>query len=185
MRPWPVIVLAVLLAGCGAGPAATPAGSASTAAAQAAGGSRAQAAGGSRAQALAFASRLVNELRPPPGTRPVRLTKLPPPLTNPGPVRLGWVRVEQTLTAPVNPRSAWAGLLAHTPLAELGPVTPAEVGMGMNLPAPEPGLDYAGFSVTLVPLSRTTMLIAAAAEVAWLPVRTRAEYISIRPVSGW
>ncbi len=164
-----IVMAALLLAGCGAGPAATPAGSASTAAVLAA--------GGSRAQALAFAWRLVNELRPPLGTRPVHLRKLPPPLTDPGPVRPGWVRVEQTLAAPVNPRSAWAGLVAHTPLAELGQVAPAEVGMGTNLPAPEPGLDYAAFSVTLVPLSRMTMLIAAEAEVAWLPVRTRAEHL--------
>ncbi|HYB14054.1 MAG TPA: hypothetical protein VEF71_01070, partial [Streptosporangiaceae bacterium] len=108
-----IVMAALLLAGCGAGPAATPAGSSGTAAAQAA--------DRSRAQALAFAWRLVNDLRPPPGTRPVHLSKLPPPLANPGPVRPGWVRVERTLTAPVNPRSAWAGLLAHTPLAELGP----------------------------------------------------------------
>lgn len=71
MRSWLAIVAAaLLLAGCGAGPAATPAGSASTTAVLRA--------GGSRAQALAFAWRLVSELRPPPGTRPVHLKKRRP-----------------------------------------------------------------------------------------------------------
>jgi hypothetical protein len=134
-------------------------------------------AGGLRERAQALIWRLVNELSPPPGTRTVHLAKLPPPLTNPPPpVPAGWVRVQRTLQAPAQPESAWAGLLAHTPLRQIGPITPG-AGAGTVLPAPEPGIDVAQFSVTLVQLSSTTILIAVGADAAWLPARTPAEHL--------
>ena len=128
-----------------------------------------------RAQALVW--RLVSELSPPPGTRTVHLAKLPPPLTNPPPaVPAGWVRAQRTLEAPAQPGSAWAGLLARTPLRQTGPITPG-ADAGVVLPAPEPGIDVAQFGVTLVQLSSTTILIAVGAEAAWLPARTPAEHL--------
>jgi hypothetical protein len=128
-----------------------------------------------RAQALIW--RLVGELSPPPGTRTVHLAKLPPPLNNPPPpVPPGWVRVQRTLEAPAQPGSAWAGLVAHTPLRQIGPITPGTAG-GTVLPAPEPGIDVAEFGVTLVRLSSKTILIAVVAEAAWLPARTPAEHL--------
>jgi hypothetical protein len=128
-----------------------------------------------RAQALIW--RLVGELSPPPGTRTVHLAKLPPPLNNPPPpLPAGWVRVQRTLEAPAQPGSAWAGLVAHTPLRQIGPITPGTTG-GTVLPAPEPGIDAAEFVVTLVQLSSTTILIAVVAEAAWLPARTPAEHL--------
>ena len=128
-----------------------------------------------RAQALVW--RLVNELSPPPGTRTIHLAKLPPPLNNPPPlVPAGWIRVQRTLEAPAQPGSAWAGLLAHTPLRQIGTITPG-AGAGAILPAPEPGIDVARFSVTLVQLSSMTILIAVGAEAAWLPARTPAEHL--------
>ena len=134
-------------------------------------------AGGLRERAQALVRRLVNELSPPPGTRTVQLAKLPPPLTYPpAPLQAGWVRVQRTLEAPAQPRSAWAGLLAHTPLRQIGTITPG-AGVGAILPAPEPGIDVAEFSVTLVQLSSTTMLIAVGAEAAWLPTRTSVEHL--------
>jgi len=134
-------------------------------------------AGGLRERAQALVRRLVNELSPPPGTRTVQLAKLPPPLTYPpAPLQAGWVRVQRTLEAPAQPRSAWAGLLAHTPLRQIGTITPG-AGAGAILPAPEPGIDVARFSVTLVQLSGTTILIAVGAEAAWLPTRTSAEHL--------
>ena len=165
-----VVVGAVLfLAGCGstASPA-TVAVSASHAGTAPAGGLR------ERAQALVW--RLVNELRPPPGARTVHLAKLPPPLNYPPPLRAGWVRAQRTLKAPAQPRSAWTGLLAHTPLRQTGAIIPG-AGAGAILPAPEPGIDVAQFSVALVRLSSTTILIAVRADAAWLPTRTSAEYL--------
>ena len=127
-----------------------------------------------RAQALVW--RLVSELSPPPGTRTVHLAKLPPPLNNPPPpLAAGGARVQRTLEAPAQPGSAWAGLLAHTPLRQIGTITPG--AGGRRWPAPEPGIDVAEFGVTLVQLSSTTILIAADAEAAWLPARTPAEHL--------
>jgi hypothetical protein len=134
-------------------------------------------AGGLRERAQALVWRLVNELRPPPGTRTVHLAKLPPPLNNPPPlVPAGWVRAQRTLEAPAQPGSAWAGLLAHTPLRQIGTITPGATGSTV-LPAPEPGIDVAEFGVTLVQLSSTTILIAVGADAAWLPTRTPAEHL--------
>ena len=166
-----VAVAAVLvLAGCGSKPSpGTVAVSAPHAATASVGGLR------ERAQALIW--RLVNELSPPPGTRTVHLAKLPAPLTNPPPpVPAGWVRVQRTLEAPAQPGSAWAGLLAHTPLRQIGPITPGATGSAV-LPAPEPGIDVAEFGVTLVQLSSTTILIVVGADAAWLPARTPAEHL--------
>lgn len=130
-----------------------------------------------RAQALVW--RRVNELSPPPGARTVHLAKLPPPLNNPAPPLLaGWVRVQRTLEAPAQPGSAWAGLLAHTPLRQIGTITPGLVGSASTvLPAPAPGIDVAEFGVTLVQLSSKTILIAVGADAAWLPARTPAEHL--------
>jgi len=173
MRAWPAAAATaalVLLAGCSSVVArATVAVSSAHSATASAGGLR------ERAQALIW--RLVNELSPPPGTRTVHLAKLPPPLNNPPlPVPAGWVRVQRTLEAPAQPGSAWAGLLAHTPLRQTGTITPGATGSAV-LPAPEPGIDVAEFGVTLVQLSSKTILIAVGAEAAWLPARTPAEHL--------
>ena len=173
MRTWAAAAAAaafVLLAGCSsaAAPATVAVSSPHPATASA---------DGLREQAQALVWRLVNELSPPPGTRTVHLAKLPPPLNNPPPpLAAGWVRVQRTLEAPAQPGSAWAGLLAHTPLRQIGTITPG-AGAGAVLPAPEPGIDVAEFGVTLVQLSSTTILIAVGAEAAWLPARTPAEHL--------
>lgn len=173
MRPWPAAAAAAafaLLAGCS--PAAAPASVAVSfphSATASPGGLR------ERAQALTW--RLVNELSPPPGTKTVHLAKLPPPLNNPPtPLPAGWVRAQRTLEAPAQPGSAWAALVAHTPLRQIGPITPGSTGSAV-LPAPEPGIDVAEFGVTLVQLSTKTILIAVGAEAAWLPARTPAEHL--------
>ena len=173
MRTWPATAATaafVLLAGCSSAAApATVAVSSPHPATASAGGLR------ERAQALVW--RLVNELSPPPGTRTVHLAKLPPALTNPPPpLAAGWVRAQRTLEAPAQPGSAWAGLLAHTPLRQIGTITPGATGSTV-LPAPEPGIDVAEFGVTLVQLSSTTILIAVGADAAWLPARTPAEHL--------
>jgi hypothetical protein len=173
MRIWPAIAATAafaLLAGCGSAAApVTVAVSSPHSATAPADGLR------ERAQALVW--RLVNELSPPPGTRTVHLTKLPPPLNNPSsPLPAGWVRAQRTLEAPARPGSAWAGLLAHTPLRQIGTITPGSTGSTF-LPAPEPDLDVAEFGVTLVQLSSKTILIAVGAEAAWLPTRTPAEHL--------
>ena len=87
-----------------------------------------------------------------------------------------WVRAQRTLEAPAQPASAWAGLLAHTSLRQIGTITPGATGSTI-LPAPEPGIDVAEFGVTLVQLSSKTILIAADADAAWLPARTPAEHL--------
>jgi hypothetical protein len=161
---------AVLLAGCGAAAAkpVTAPPRAQTVAAPTS---------SLHARALALAWRLVDELSPPHGTRTVHLTKLPWPLNQPrAPLQPGWVSVTKTLEAPAQPESVWEGMLARTPLRDLGGLTPGSSG-GANLPAPEPGLDVAGFGVTLIQLPRHTVLIVATAEAAWLPVRTAAEHL--------
>ena len=173
MRTWPAAAATaalVLLAGCSSAAArATVAVSSAHSATASAGGLR------ERAQALIW--RLVNELSPPPGTRTVHLAKLPPPLNNPPlPVPAGWVRVHRTLEAPAQPGPAWAGLLAHTPLRQIGTIIPGATGSAV-LPAPEPGIDVAEFGVTLVQLSSKTILIAVGADAAWLPARTPAEHL--------
>jgi hypothetical protein len=173
MRTWPATAATavfVLLAGCSAAAApATVAVSSPHPATASADGLR------ERAQALVW--RLVGELSPPPGTRTVHLAKLPPPLNNPPPpLAAGWVRVQRTLEAPAQPGSAWAGLLAHTPLRQIGTITPGATGSTI-LPAPEPGIDVAEFGVTLVQLSSKTILIAVGADAAWLPARTPAEHL--------
>jgi hypothetical protein len=172
MRTWPATAATavfVLFAGCSSAAPATVAVSSPHSATASAGGLP------ERAQALVW--RLVNELSPPPGTRTVHLAKLPPPLNNPPPpLAAGWVRAQRTLEAPARPGSAWAGLLAHTPLRQIGTITPG-AGAGAILPAPEPGIDVAEFGVTLVQLSSTTILIAVDAEAAWLPTRTPAEHL--------
>ena len=172
MRTWTAAAAAalVLLAGCSSAAApATVAVSSSHSATVPAGGLR------GRAQALIW--RLVNELSPPPGTRAVHLAKLPPPLNNPPPpLPAGWVRAQRTLEAPAQPRSAWAGLLAHTPLNQIGTITPGATGSAV-LPAPKAGIDVAEFGVTLVQLSSKTILIAVDADAAWLPARTPAEHL--------
>jgi hypothetical protein len=173
MRTWPATAATAafaLLAGCSsaAAPATVAVSSPHSATASA---DRLR----ERAQALVW--RLVNELSPPPGTRTVHLAKLPPPLNNPPPpLAAGWVRAQRTLEAPAQPGSAWAGLLAHTPLRQISTITPG-AGAGAVLPAPEPGIDVAQFSVTLVQLSSKTILIAVGAEAAWLPARTPAEHL--------
>ena len=130
-----------------------------------------------RARALALAWRLVDELSPPPGTRTVHLAKLPPPLNQPqAPLQPGWVRVTETLEAPAEPESVWEAMLARTPLHDGGGLVPG-ASAGTILPAPEPGLDVAELGVTLIQLSHGTVLIAATAEAAWLPVRTAAEHL--------
>jgi hypothetical protein len=173
MRTWPATAAAaafVLLAGCS--PAAAPA-----TVAVSSPHSATASVGGLRERAQALIWRLVSELSPPPGTRTVHLAKLPPPLNNPPPpVPAGWVRVQRTLEAPAQPGSAWAGLLAHTPLRQIGTITPG-AGAGVVLPAPEPGIDVAEFGVTLIQLSSTTILIAVGADAAWLPARTPAEHL--------
>ena len=173
MRTWPATAAAaafVLLAGCS--PAAAPATVAVSSPHPAT-----ASAGGLRERAQALIWRLVSELSPPPGTRTVHLAKLPPPLNNPpSPLAAGWVRVQRTLEAPAQPGSAWAGLLAHTPLRQIGTITPG-AGAGVVLPAPEPGIDVAEFGVTLIQLSSTTILIVVGADAAWLPARTPAEHL--------
>ena len=172
MRTWPAAAVAafVLLAGCNS--AAAPA----TVAVSSLHPDTASA-GGLRERAQALIRRLVGELSPPPGTRTVHLARLPPPLNNPPlPLPAGWVRAQRTLEAPAQPGSAWAGLLAHTPLRQTGTITPGEAA-GVILPAPEPGIDVAEFGVTLVQLSSKTILIAVGAEAAWLPARTQAEHL--------
>jgi outer membrane murein-binding lipoprotein Lpp len=130
-----------------------------------------------RDRALSLARRLVGELRPPPGTKPVHLQKLPPPLNQPqAPLLPGWVRVTESLEAPAGPKSAWTALLARTPL-KVGPVEPGGNAVTV-LPAPEPGIDVAELSVALVQLSRSMVLIAAEAQAAWLPARTAAEHLN-------
>lgn len=171
MRTWPAAAAAafVLLAGCSPAAPATVAASSPHPATASADRLR------ERAQALIW--RLVNELSPPPGTRTVHLAKLPPPLNNPPPpLPAGWVRAQRTLEAPAQPGSAWAGLLAHTPLSQIGTLTPG-TDAGVVLPAPEPGIDVAEFGVTLVQLSSKTILIAVDADAAWLPARTPAEHL--------
>jgi hypothetical protein len=174
MRTWPATAATavfVLLAGCSA--AATP-----TTVAVNSPHPAAASAGGLRERAQALVWRLVNELSAPPGTRTVHLAKLPPPLNNPPPpLAAGWVRVQRTLEAPAQPGSAWAGLLAHTPLRQIGTIIPGATG-GAVLPTPEPGIDVAEFGVTLVQLSGKTILIAVGAEAAWLPARTPAEHLN-------
>jgi hypothetical protein len=173
MRTWPATAAAaafVLLAGCS--PAAAPA-----TVAVSSPHSATASAGGLRERARALIWRLVSELSPPPGTRTVHLAKLPPPLNNPpSPLAAGWVRVQRTLEAPAQLGSAWAGLLAHTPLRQIGTFTPG-AGAGVVLPAPEPGIDVAEFGVTLIQLSSTTILIVVSADAAWLPARTPAEHL--------
>jgi hypothetical protein len=173
MRIWPAIAATAafaLLAGCSsaAAPATVAVNSPHSATASA---------DGLRERAQALVWRLVNELSPPPGTRTVHLTKLPPPLNNPSsPLPAGWVRAQRTLEAPAQPGSAWAGLLAHTPLSQIGTITSGSTGSTF-LPAPEPDIDVAEFGVTLVQLSSKTILIAVGAEAAWLPTRTPAEHL--------
>ncbi|MGH3221423.1 MAG: hypothetical protein ACRDPY_22470 [Streptosporangiaceae bacterium] len=173
MRTWTAAAAAAafaLLAGCSpaAAPATVAVGSPHPATASA---------GGLRERAQALIWRLVSELSPPPGTRTVHLAKLPPPLDNPPPpLPAGWVRVQRTLQAPAQPGSAWAGLVAHTPLRQGGTITPGATG-SVVLPAPEPGIDVAESGVTLVQLSSKTILIVAGAEAAWLPARTPAEHL--------
>jgi hypothetical protein len=173
MRIWPVTAATAafaLLAGCSSAavPAAVAVNSRHSATASA---------DGLRERAQALVWRLVNELSPPPGTRTVHLTKLPPPLNNPSsPLLAGWVRAQRTLEAPAQPGSAWAGLLAHTPLRQVGTIAPGSTGNTV-LPAPEPDMDVAEFGVTLVRLSSKTILIAVGAEAAWLPARTPAEHL--------
>ena len=171
MRTWfAVAAAAVLLTGCG------------TAASQSGhevprGTVPAAPAGPMRDRALSLAWRLVGELQPPHGTRPVHLEKLPPPLNQPqAPLPPGWVRVTETLKAPAQPKSAWTALLARTPL-KVGPVEPGGNAVTV-LPAPEPGIDVAELSVALVQLSSSTVLIAAEAQAAWLPARTAAEHLN-------
>jgi len=171
MRAWlAVATAAVLLTGCGAAAAPSshesPPGTVPAAQAQPL-----------RDRALSLAWHLVGELRPPPGTRPVHLQKLPPPLNQPQPpLPTGWVRVTETLQAPAQPESAWTALLTRTPLKG-GPLAPGESGVAV-LPAPETGIDVAEFGVTLVPLSSRTILIAVHAQTAWLPTRTAAEHLN-------
>lgn len=172
MRIWlAAAVAAVLLAGCGtalAKPATAAPVRAHTVAAPAV---------PIRTRALALAWRLVGELSPPPGTRTVHLAKLPWPLNQPqAPLQPGWVRVTETLKAPAQPASEWTGLLARTPLHDIGGLTPGATAASI-LQAPAPGLDVAAFAVTLVQLSHGTILIDVRAEAAWLPARTPAEHL--------
>jgi hypothetical protein len=173
MRTWPATAAAaafVLLAGCS--PASAPATAAVSSLHSVTG-----SAGGLRERAQALVWRLVGELSPPPGTKTVHLAKLSPPMTSPpSPLPAGWVRAKRTLEAPAQPGSAWAGLVAHTPLRQIGTITPGAAGSAV-LPAPEPGIDVAEFGVTLVQLSSKTILIAVGAEAAWLPARTPAEHL--------
>jgi hypothetical protein len=171
MRIWlAAAAAAVLLAGCStalANPATAPV-RPHTAAAPAV---------SIRTRALALARRLVGELSPPPGTRTVHLAKLPWPLNQPqAPLQPGWVRVTETLEAPAKSASEWTGLLARTPLHDIGGLTPGATA-GSILQAPGPGLDVATFAVTLVQLPHGTILIDARAEAAWLPARTPAEHL--------
>lgn len=172
MRTWlAVAAAAVLLTGCGTAAAPSgrgvPRGKVPPAAR----------AGPIRDRALSLAWRLVGEVQPPHGTRPVHLEKLPPPVNQPqAPLPPGWVRVTETLKAPAQPKSAWTALLARTPLKG-GPLEPGESGVTV-LPAPEPGIDVAEFGVTLVPLPNRTVLIAVHAQAAWLPARTAAEHLN-------
>jgi len=170
MRIWfAVAAAALLLTGCGTA-AAQPGNEVPRGTVQAA---RAEPI---RARALSLVWRLVGELRPPHGTRPVHLEKLPPPLNQPqAPLLPGWVRVTETLEAPARPGFAWTAMLARTPLKG-GPMEPGE-SAGTVLPAPEPGIDVADFGVTLVRLSSRTILIAVDAQAAWRPARTAAEHL--------
>jgi hypothetical protein len=174
MRTWPATAATAafaLLAGCNSATAPATVAVTSPHSATAL-------AGGLREKAQALVWRLVNEVSLPPGTKTVHLAKLPPPLNNPSPpLPAGWVRAQRTLEAPAQPRSAWAGLLAHTPLSQIGTITPGATGSTV-LPAPEPGIDVAEFGVTLVQLSSKTILIAVGADAAWLPARTPAEYLN-------
>jgi hypothetical protein len=130
-----------------------------------------------RPVALAYAWRLVDELSPPPGSRTVHLTRLPPPLNQPRPpLPFGWVSVTRTLEAPDQPQSAWETMLARTPLHGMGGLAPGG-SAGSVLPAPEPGFDVAEFGVTPIQLAHGTVLIVVTAEVAWLPARTPSEFL--------
>jgi len=130
-----------------------------------------------RTRALALAWRLVRDLSLPPGTRTVHLAKLPWPLNQPqAPLQPGWVGFTETLEAPATPASEWTGLLARTPLRDIGSLTPGAT-VGTILQAPAPGLDVAVFTVALVRLSHGTILVDVRAEAAWLPARTPVEHL--------
>ena len=104
MRTWPATAATAafaLLAGCSSAAApATVAVSSPHSATASADGLR------ERAQALVW--RLVNELSPPPGTRTVHLTKLPPPLNNPSSPAAG--RLGPSPADPRGPGAAWVRL---------------------------------------------------------------------------
>ena len=80
---------------------------------------------------------------------------------------------------PRGPGAAWVclGRAADAHAAQADQHDHPWCGGGTVLPAPEPGIDVAQFSVTLVQLSSKTILIAVSADAAWLPARTPAEHL--------
>jgi len=176
MRSWLAAVAlttatAIMLAGCGAGPAGPRPGT---------GIATSSRANGTRAQAMALARHLLAELSFPPGTKSAHVTSLPPLLRGhqgPGP---GWAGGQEILVVPGNPRSALERLDAHAPFG-----TPTRYGSalptwsGTLLPAPEPGIDAAQVSVGIAAYSGSTTLVAAYAYATWLPARTAAEHLDL------
>jgi hypothetical protein len=174
MRSWLAAVavsaaVAIVLAGCAAGPAGPRPGT---------GIATSSWATGTRAQALALARHLLAELSVPPGTRPAHVRSLPPPLRDHRGPGAGWAGDQEILVVPGNPRTVLERLDAHAPFS-----TPTRYGAalptwsGTLLPAPEPGIDAAQVSVGIAAYSGTATLVTAYAYATWLPARTAAEHL--------
>jgi len=174
MRSWLAAVtvsaaVAIVLAGCAAGPAGPRPGT---------GIATSSWATGTRAQALALARHLLAELSVPPGTRPTHVRSLPPLLRDHRGPGAGWAGDQEILVVPGNPRTVLERLDAHAPFS-----TPTRYGAalptwsGTLLPAPEPGIDAAQVSVGIAAYSGTATLVTAYAYATWLPARTAAEHL--------
>ena len=174
MRSWLAAVavsaaVAIVLAGCAAGPAGPRPGTGITTSSWAT---------GTRAQALALARHLLAELSVPPGTKPAHVRSLPPLLRDHQGPGAGWAGDQEILVVPGNPRTVLERLDAHAPFS-----TPTRYGAalptwsGTLLPAPEPGIDAAQVSVGIAAYSGTATLVTAYAYATWLPVRTAAEHL--------
>jgi hypothetical protein len=174
MRSWLAAVavsaaVAIVLAGCAAGPAGPRPGTGIATSSRAT---------GTRAQALALARHLLAELSVPPGTKPAHVRSLPPLLRDHQGPGAGWAGDQEILVVPGNPRTVLERLDAHAPFS-----TPTRYGAalptwsGTLLPAPEPGIDAAQVSVGIAAYSGTATLVTAYAYATWLPARTAAEHL--------
>jgi hypothetical protein len=175
------LTIAVILAGCGTDPGSAGSAQSSPTGSRASGPTEAE----------TFARQLIAHIMLPPGSHPVRLTRVPLPLNDPwagpaGSAAQGSIDLGQFDTTSLSPAASEAFLLTHALRGadavgsgqENGPAGIVARDLYFHLGSLPRGIADAEVVLLMVPREAASTLIASYVHVAWSPSRKAAEYLN-------